>query len=201
VTAIIPRWEFRTFGHEFGAAEASFAALTPSEPHDSDELYLLPRDEASAANVVKVRDDLMDVKALREVSKDGLERWEPLFKVGFPIGAADVGRVLEALHLPPASLTREAYTLDQLLDDLVGPSGTVRTIRVHKRRVRYTVDGCMAELSDVTADGRPGRSPSSRRIRPPSCRPSMPWVSVTTSTPVTRTASRRCSRIGPIGTR
>jgi exopolyphosphatase/guanosine-5'-triphosphate,3'-diphosphate pyrophosphatase len=158
VTAIIPRWEFRTFGHDFGAAEASFAALTPGEPHDSDELYLLPRDEASTANVVKVRDDLMDVKALREVSADGLERWEPVFKVGFPIAAADVGPVLEALHLSPAPLTREAYTLDQLLDELVGPSGTVRTVRVHKRRVRYTVDGCMAELSDVTADGRPTRT-------------------------------------------
>ncbi len=101
MTAIIPRWEFRTFGNDFGAAEASFAVLTPGEPHDSDELYLLSRDEASAANVVKVRDDLMDVKALREVSADGLERWEPVFKVGFPIAAADVGRVLEALHLPP----------------------------------------------------------------------------------------------------
>jgi exopolyphosphatase/guanosine-5'-triphosphate,3'-diphosphate pyrophosphatase len=158
VTGIVPRWEFRTFGHDFGAAEASFAALTPSPPHESDELYLLPRGEGATASVVKVRDDLMDVKALREVSADGLERWEPVFKVGFPLPAADVARVLEALDLPSPPLTRDAYTLDQFLDELVGPGASVRTVRVHKRRVRYTVGGCMAELSDVTADGRPTRT-------------------------------------------
>ena len=158
MTAIIPRWEFRTFGHDFGAAEASFAALTPGEPHDSDELYLLPRDEASAANVVKVRDDLMDVKALREVSTDGLERWEPVFKVGFPIAAADVGRVLEALHLPAASLAREAYTLDQLLDEVVGPSGTVRAVRSTSGGFATRSAAAWPSFPMSTADGRPTRT-------------------------------------------
>ncbi len=30
MSVIIPRWELRTFGQHFGAAEAAFAAMTPS---------------------------------------------------------------------------------------------------------------------------------------------------------------------------
>jgi exopolyphosphatase/guanosine-5'-triphosphate,3'-diphosphate pyrophosphatase len=158
VTVIVPRWEWRTFGQHFGAAEAAFAALTPSPAHESDELYLLPSDAHSTADSVKIRDDLMDVKTLREVAANGLERWEPVLKVGFPLAGDDVERVREALHLPRPAHARDGYTLDQFLDELVEPSGTVRPIKVHKRRVRYTVGGCMAELSDVVADGRATRT-------------------------------------------
>ena len=41
MTAIVPRWEWRTFGDGLGAAEDAFAALTPGHVVESDELYLL----------------------------------------------------------------------------------------------------------------------------------------------------------------
>ena len=66
------RWEWRTFGASFGAAEAALAALTLDPVKESDELYLLGRD----AETVKIRDDLMDVKTLREVDENGLEQWQ-----------------------------------------------------------------------------------------------------------------------------
>ena len=34
----------------------------------------------------------------------------------------------------------------------------MRVVQVHKRRVRYTVGGCMAELSDVVANGKATRT-------------------------------------------
>ena len=154
MAAIIPRWEWRTFGQTFGAAEAAFAAMTPTGVNDSDETYLLVSSKGPPSDVVKVRFDLMDVKVLREVSAVGLERWEPILKVGFPMPAADVANVCEALHLPPPTLTRDDYTLRQFLDEVTGPSGTVRAVSVHKHRVRYTVGGCSSEVSDVVADGR-----------------------------------------------
>jgi hypothetical protein len=56
---IIPRWEWRTFGDRFRTAEDAFAAMTPTGVQESDELYLL----SESGDNVKVRDDLMDVKA------------------------------------------------------------------------------------------------------------------------------------------
>ena len=148
MATIIPRWEWRTFGTRFGVAEARFAAMTPGAVQESDELYLL----SGEGDNVKVRDDLMDIKVFRETSPDGLERWEPVMKAGFPLPAADVGRVLVALRIPVPPLGRERYTLDQFVDELARPAG-VRPVAVHKRRVRYTVGGCTSEVSDVVADG------------------------------------------------
>src|SRR5512134_824323 len=93
--AIVPRWEWRAFGAGFGAAETAFASLKPGQVQESDELYLF----SGTGENVKVRDDLMDIKVLREVNWDGLERWEPVMKAGFPLPADDVSRVFEALHV------------------------------------------------------------------------------------------------------
>ena len=88
IPGIVPRWEWRTFGDHFPDAEAAFGRLESTGIQESDEVYLL----AGARNGVKVRDDLMDVKVLREVSSEGLERWEPVLKASFPM-SADIGMV------------------------------------------------------------------------------------------------------------
>ena len=51
MSLIIPRWEWRTFGARFGAADAVLAGLTPTGVEESDELYLLSED----GDNVKVR--------------------------------------------------------------------------------------------------------------------------------------------------
>lgn len=158
MAVIVPRWEWRTFGRHFGGADASFAAMTSTGAADSDETYLLVTGTDAPSAIVKVRFDLIDIKLHREVSPAGLERWEPILKVGFPMPAADVARVCEALHLPPSSLAREDYTLQQFLDEVAGPSGMVRPVSVRKHRVRYTVGGCSSEVSDVVADGQSTRT-------------------------------------------
>jgi exopolyphosphatase/guanosine-5'-triphosphate,3'-diphosphate pyrophosphatase len=152
--AIVPRWEWRAFGAGFGAAESAFASMKPGQVQESEELYLF----SGMGENVKVRDDLMDIKVLREVNPDGLERWEPVMKAGFPLPVADVARVFEALHVPIPELARDAYSLDQFRAELVAPNGALRAVDVRKRRARYTIGGCMAELADVVADGRPTRT-------------------------------------------
>ena len=151
---IVPRWEWRWFGHRFGPAESRLAALTPGAVQESSETYLL----SGAGDNVKVRDALMDIKVLREVNHDGLEQWTPVMKAGFPLPATEVTKVFEALRLDPPPLQRASYDLAQFIDELAVPSGRIRAISVQKRRVRYTVGGCMAELSDVVADGKPTRT-------------------------------------------
>jgi exopolyphosphatase/guanosine-5'-triphosphate,3'-diphosphate pyrophosphatase len=154
MATIIPRWEWRVFGEDLEAAEQAVAAQTPGSVVESDELYLL---SAAGANV-KVRDDLVDIKLLREVDADGLERWEPVMKQGFPLPAAEVSRVFDALGVASPPLTRDAYIVDQFLAELIEPGGAVRAVPVHKRRVRYTLGGCMAEIAEVEADGQGTRT-------------------------------------------
>ncbi len=149
--AIVPRWEWRTFGESFPDTDARFAALMPERAQESDEVYLLSR--VSDASV-KVRDDLMDVKQLQAVNDDGLEQWKPVMKATFPLAAADAAAVLAALGTETPALARSDYTLDQFVAEVVGASPDLLAVEVHKRRQHYTVGGCMAERSEVrTAHG------------------------------------------------
>ena len=109
-SVIVPRWEWRTFGEQFGEAESRFAALSPERVEESDEVYLVSI-ESNAS--VKIRDGLMDVKHLEAVNDDGLEQWIPVMKAGFPLAAADVASVLATLGIGVPSLERSAYTLDE----------------------------------------------------------------------------------------
>jgi exopolyphosphatase/guanosine-5'-triphosphate,3'-diphosphate pyrophosphatase len=145
---IIPRWEWRTFGSSFGAAEGHFAAMEPTGVQESDELYLVSNTNAN----VKVRFDLMDVKVLVETDADGLEQWRPIMKAQFPVPQPEVARIFDALGEQPPPLARDTYTLDQFSAELA-PSAGLRPVNVHKRRVRYKVGGCTSEVSDVVADG------------------------------------------------
>src|SRR5215831_1494384 len=142
MAAIVPRWEWRTFGSRFGIADTRFAELTSTGVQESDELYVL----GASTDNVKVRDDLMDIKVLREVDAAGLERWEPVMKKAFPLPAADAAKVFASLHLAAPKLARAAYTLDQFVGELVTPSRVLRSVRVHKRRVRYSLGGCSSEV-------------------------------------------------------
>ncbi|MGZ4395085.1 MAG: Ppx/GppA phosphatase family protein [Gaiellaceae bacterium] len=145
---LVPRWEWRTFGESFGPADEAFAALTAERVQESDELYLLA-EESDAS--VKVRDGLMDVKHLEAVDDDGLEQWVPVLKGAFPLAAADVRVVLDTLRVTAAP-RRAAYTVDELIDEVVSPGDGLLAVDVHKRRARYTLDGCMAELSEVRTE-------------------------------------------------
>jgi exopolyphosphatase/guanosine-5'-triphosphate,3'-diphosphate pyrophosphatase len=146
---VVPRWEWRTFGERFGAAESRLAAAPPERVRESDELYVLSvRSDAS----VKVREGLMDVKRLEHVSDDGLEQWRPVLKAPFPLPARDVRFVLETLGVAAPSLARTSYGLDELVDELARPSPELEALPVRKRRHHYTLGGCMVELTDVSTD-------------------------------------------------
>jgi exopolyphosphatase/guanosine-5'-triphosphate,3'-diphosphate pyrophosphatase len=148
---VVPRWEWRTFGGDVDNIEASLPGVFDGEAQESEERYFL----GPGGGNIKVRDDLMDVKVLREVNADGLERWEPVLKAPFPLSTADVRVVVEALGLAMPTLERESYTLDEMAA-LLG--GSVRELEIGKRRVRGSIGGCMAEIAAVTAGGETTRT-------------------------------------------
>ena len=154
MTTIVPRWEWRTFGSDFGAAEGVFATLEPTAIQESDEIYL----RTGSGPIVKIRDELMDVKVLQAVSPEGLEQWVPVMKQVFPISASDVSKVFAMLEIATPPLNRDSYTLEHFLSDVLASHPEVSAVPIHKKRVRYTLHGCMAELTDLEVDGVPMRT-------------------------------------------
>jgi len=142
---VVPRWEWRSFGEDFGPAERRVASHPPERVDESDDTYVLAHGSDAS---VKVRGGLMDVKHRLGVDEEGLEQWAPVMKSPFPLSAADAGFVLETLGAAYASVDRGAGTIEELAD--AGRDLTV--VDVHKRREHYTFDGCMLELSELRTD-------------------------------------------------
>ena len=148
---IVPRWEWRTFGAEFGHAEQVLADHTADEVKDSDEVYLV---SVHANTSVKLRDELVDVKHLVQVDDDGLELWKPVLKAAFPLTADQTALVLATLGVVAPALGRPTYTLEQFRDELVATNADLRILPLHKRRTRYVVDGCMVERTEIATTSR-----------------------------------------------
>jgi len=152
---IVPRWEWRTFGAEFGAADAAFAALEPELVQESDETYLL---SPGADAAVKIRAGLMDIKLLVEVNPDGLEQWRPAMKETFPLPRGEADKVCAALGVTTPPPGEAAFSLAEFLAVLAEVERGVRAVAVHKRRLHYTVNECMSEVTEVVAGGQKVRT-------------------------------------------
>ena len=92
---VVPRWEWRVFGEPFDVAEQVLGPMRPERTGTSEERYFL---SAQTDASVKVRDGLMDVKVRLAIDDRGLELWAPTLKAEFPLTAADLAVVQDALH-------------------------------------------------------------------------------------------------------
>jgi exopolyphosphatase/guanosine-5'-triphosphate,3'-diphosphate pyrophosphatase len=152
---VIPRWEWRTFGGDLSPALTYLADKVPEAKQESDEVYLLSsRCEAS----VKARAGFLDVKQLEQRDCNGLEQWRPILKATFPLPAETVTQVFDVLHLPSPAFARPTYSQDALMAELVRPAPRLRALGVHKARTRFRIGDCLAELTDVTTNGRSFRT-------------------------------------------
>ena len=152
---IVPRWEWRAFGDEFGEADELFAAMEPTGIQESDEIYLV---SSIPDKVVKVRAGLMDVKSLERVDEAGLEQWLPVLKVRIPVSPEDADRFRATLGLPLRTSDKESYTVEELVAELTALLPELRAVPVHKKRLRFSVGGCTSEMTDVVVEGRRSRT-------------------------------------------
>lgn len=126
------------------------AALLAEPAAESEETYVLSRFSNAS---VKVRDGLMDTKALRRVTGMGLELWEPTMKVRFPLDGAALATMFEALGLPPSQAPDGGISEDVLLEEILAPQDELRAVSVRKSRHRCRLDDCILEITDLVVDG------------------------------------------------
>ncbi len=142
-------WEWRTFGAEFGAADATLAALEAELVQESDEIYLLSSGTDAG---VKIRAGRMDIKELEQVDQTGLERWWLAMSEPFPLPRGEADRVCAALGVPALSPGKDAFSLEELVSALAVPERGVRAVVVHKVRRHYGVYGCRLEVAELAAE-------------------------------------------------
>lgn len=152
---IIPRWEWRTFGESFGAAEDRIKAHVVGNFKKSEEKYILSR---NSDENTKIRDDLMDIKSLKQVNANLLEQWYPVMKETFPLSRAKVEELYRTyfkVALP--ALDRKEYTYDQFVS-LTAGHPDLRVVDVYKERNIYTINMAIVEIALTRFNGVPNRT-------------------------------------------
>lgn len=152
---IIPRWEWRTFGTDFGKSEELIKKSGSPNTRESEEIYIL---STESNDNTKIRNKLMDIKTPLRINKNGLEQWTVLMKAGFPIHINDLAIVYKAFGFDLPYLEKDQYTYNEYLDDLIGNNPNLRTIKVIKKRQGYIINEAIVEIADVTFNGEPIRT-------------------------------------------
>lgn len=152
MTEIKPRFEFRTWAQNFGLVVEKMRRLSACTGiRESAETYIVSA--GNSENNTKIRDKLMDIKVF-VTERDGLEQWNPRMKDEFPIQANVLqADVFPAFGVDMPTLNREVYTLDQYLDEVIGPNPQLSAVSVFKRRFAFTINDCIAEHAEILING------------------------------------------------
>jgi exopolyphosphatase/guanosine-5'-triphosphate,3'-diphosphate pyrophosphatase len=151
---VIPRWEWRTFGHVFGVAEDKIKTY-PAKVRESSEVYIL---SMKSMDNTKVRDMLMDIKTLVQVNKDTLEQWNPVLKAGFPIAPDAVRQTVKAWKVEVPESAIKEYSYDDFIGVLVKKHPHLRMVHVYKERHGFTINNCIVEIANLKFDNEPIRT-------------------------------------------
>ena len=151
---IIPRWEWRTFGEEFGVAEENIKAHECTREIESSEVYILSK---KSGENIKIRDTLMDIKVLRNAEND-LEQWFPIMKATFPIGAEEAAEVFKAAGVEVELNDADTWEYDAFISKMVDTNSDLKAVGVFKKRYGYMIEGATVEIADLTIDGKETRT-------------------------------------------
>jgi len=155
MSTIIPRWEWRSFGQEFGESEVKIKRHKEGGFKKSEEKYILSK--MSCENV-KIRNDLIDIKSLKQINSDKLEQWYPAMKEGFPISKDKLDVLYrEYFKVPAPEFTRETYTYDEFLQ-LVASCDALCIVDVYKERQAYEINQATVEIAETKFNGVPMRT-------------------------------------------
>ena len=145
------RYEYRSFAPVLGNVEQRLrSAGGQPETRTSAEIYLLSRPDERYN--YKIRDGRLELKLL-EGYHGPLERWAPQPAHEFPIDDAILAKGLVAsLELPAGLPPGAGHSVEVLVDAFRGVPGAV-AVDVFKRREGFQLDGCIAELVQVTVAG------------------------------------------------
>ncbi len=154
---IVPRYEFRAFAQSFGRVTGEIRRRAqPELIRESTDSYLVTR--GNDRNNVKLRTDLLDVKELINV-RDGLERWFPALKLGFPVDAKQIREgIFPALAVTAPTLLRDRYASEAFIEEVIWPHPEVFLARVFKQRFHFNIDSCRVEINELLINGAAIRS-------------------------------------------
>ncbi|MEE8479539.1 MAG: hypothetical protein V3S42_05955, partial [Candidatus Neomarinimicrobiota bacterium] len=112
----------------------------------SNEIYIVSH--FNDINNIKIRDGKIDIKTYVQTVK-GLEQWNPLTKVEFPISSTKLNTdMFPSLQVELPRLTKDEYTISEFLE-MIDICLDLQAVRVKKERFGYMVNETICEVANV----------------------------------------------------
>ncbi len=150
---IIPRAEFRVFGH--GVIDIvkekmwSCGAVLHKARKMPAETYFISVHTADAN--VKVRDGLLDIKVKESETPEGYEIIQPRGKFQFPVKKDELTIILKHLKVE-MDLTKDTYTIEEFIE-MARKHSDLTPVTVEKMRYGFMVEGIICEYAQVWFNG------------------------------------------------
>ena len=146
-----PRFEFRTFGHDFTACHEIMAKLSVPVPEDLrvrifDEIYIISKtvDDIN----IKVKNNKLDVKKLIH-TKNNLEKWNTIIKKDFPDSKQMlIDEIFPAFNANIPIIDTDELDKNRFLN-IVKRHTDLFAVSVHKRRYAYIVNLTICEFAEI----------------------------------------------------
>lgn len=154
-SAVIPRFEFRTFGQHLDKEAKRMARLSVPVPENlwerhSDEVYLVSSHNDSCN--AKIRNGKIDIKTLL-LKVDGLEQWSPFMLMDFPISVEKLKNDLfRAFQVAFDFQTTSIETQEEFIE-LMQSLRDIQVVTIHKQRFAYQVNGTICETGTIIING------------------------------------------------
>jgi hypothetical protein len=146
-----PRFEFRTFGHNFTDYHKKMAKLSLPVP---DNIHVRTFDEIYVISIavddtnIKVKNNKLDVKKLIQV-RDNLEQWNTIMKYDFPISKKLLmDEIFPALKADILLLKNNELDKKQFVN-IIKQHKDLLVIPVHKKRYAYILNYTICEFAEV----------------------------------------------------
>jgi len=146
-----PRFEFRTFGHNFTNYHEEMAKLSIPVPNDYririfDEIYILSKNIHDIN--VKIRSNLLDVKKLILINNN-LEQWDTIIKYDFPVTTdLMLEEIFPMLSTDMKIINKHKLSKKQFIS-IVKQSKDLLVIPIHKKRQGYIVNNTICEFAEL----------------------------------------------------
>ena len=144
----VPRWEWRTFATSLKVIEDKMAAIGEAVPRTSSEVYFL---RLGGPQNVKVRDEILDIKRLREVGANGLDCGSRCSRRHFRKPQRSC-HSFYGMAAAASEAWQRSYTMDQFVSELVASQRAIRVAHVAKSRRSSAFASCIAEFVRLSVD-------------------------------------------------
>ena len=149
-SAVVPRWELRVFARRLPRVRPDPAVSEARDPPRRETYFV----SARSLQNVKIRADHVEIKRLEAVDGDGLERWRPTARHGFPLGSSDIADIGAALNVTFPGTLRAPVNRAGLLAAIASLAPMVVAVPLTKWRRQFVVAGCHGERVTLVVRGR-----------------------------------------------